>query len=458
MLNFKQNFYIAGVFALCIFAACSSENPSTAGSTTIPNATAEKDSIIFEGDKPIIPEFMGLCYSNQGSNTATLCGSYLDTSFYEKIVTFKTESTSLSSDADSLDIKVYSEEKGAAATCSVGDQSFDAKFKISSSFGYILKRLTMHNVGTACDSILHEFQESCNTNPKIKVDGGFNGFCTPRGDLYAFCADFSYVTMECSEAGLDGTKKCHAASDSPTVLETDRFIQEFVQKTESVCSDITDGMFDVLDFTSSKDYYTPGHNPIDYLDSSNKVVPIDTASFTLEKYEELFAESGKEYKFDRHVIAYRVLPSSEVSYDTAYFAIVKDASPLDVATYFPKTSAIMGDKFNPEFCNIYIITVQGVSWPMASVLTDIRMSSYGDDGLDFSVILPTGKCMKSETEISEVLLIKSCDVGPSGFETIKLDGSDDLIDSSLWKCDENGNPQGRPVNFYGEWIRADLIK
>ncbi len=66
--------------------------------------------------------------------------------------------------------------------------------------------------------------------------------------------------------------------------------------------------------------------------------------------------------------------------------------------------------------------------------------------------------MKSETEISEVLLIKSCDVGPSGFETIKLDGSDDLIDNSVWKCDENGNPQGRPVNFYGEWYRADLVK
>ena len=55
MLNLKNNLYFAGVLALCILAACSSEAPSTAGSTTIPNASAQNDSIIFEGDKPIIP-------------------------------------------------------------------------------------------------------------------------------------------------------------------------------------------------------------------------------------------------------------------------------------------------------------------------------------------------------------------------------------------------------------------
>jgi len=44
MLSFKQNFYITGTIALIALAACSSDSPTTAGSTTIPNATAEVSS------------------------------------------------------------------------------------------------------------------------------------------------------------------------------------------------------------------------------------------------------------------------------------------------------------------------------------------------------------------------------------------------------------------------------
>ena len=449
MINLKNNLYFAGVLALCILVACSSDAPSTAGSTTIPNASAQNDSIIFEGGKPIIPGVTDLCYTNQGSNTATLCGAYYDTTFYEKIVMFNTESTSLSSDVDSLDIKVYSEEKGATAICSVGDQSFDAKFKISSSIGYILKRLTMHNVGTACDSILHEFQKTCNTNPKIEVIGGFNGFCTSRGDLYAFCADFS--TMECSEAGPDGIEKCHVALDSSTAFETNRFIQEFVQKTESVCSDITNGKFDISDFVSREDYWTPGHNPVDYLSSSSSGELIDTASFTLEKYEKLFAEPEKEYKFDEHVIAYRVLPSSEVVIDTnspLNGLTIREASPAEIAKYFPMTSAITGDKFNPEFCLVYTITATWAYLSEASILTYLDAFT-----IKFALLFAGGKCQKDSTGFAEIFLVKDCD--GVIYEDPGLDG--DLYDSP-WTCNENGIPTGRENGPYGEWIRADLLK
>ena len=44
MLNLKKNLYIAGALALCALTACSSDNPSSAGSTTMPNATAENSS------------------------------------------------------------------------------------------------------------------------------------------------------------------------------------------------------------------------------------------------------------------------------------------------------------------------------------------------------------------------------------------------------------------------------
>ena len=44
MLCLKQNFYITGAIALTALVACSSDSPTTAGSTTIPNATDEISS------------------------------------------------------------------------------------------------------------------------------------------------------------------------------------------------------------------------------------------------------------------------------------------------------------------------------------------------------------------------------------------------------------------------------
>ena len=41
MLNLKKNLFVAGTLALCALTACSSDNPSSAGSTTIPNANTD---------------------------------------------------------------------------------------------------------------------------------------------------------------------------------------------------------------------------------------------------------------------------------------------------------------------------------------------------------------------------------------------------------------------------------
>ncbi|MBR2057715.1 MAG: hypothetical protein IJ982_02150, partial [Fibrobacter sp.] len=126
MLNKKL--ITAGGIALVALAACSSDEPSTAGATVDPNTVAENDSIVFEGGMPVIPELTDLCFAKQGGGATPLCGADEDFTFYSKITAFETEPASLSSDVDSLDIKVYDKEHGAAATCSAGDQSFDAKF------------------------------------------------------------------------------------------------------------------------------------------------------------------------------------------------------------------------------------------------------------------------------------------------------------------------------------------
>lgn len=443
MLNKKL--IVAGSIALVALAACSSDEASTAGATVDPNAIAENDSIVFEGDKPIIPELMDLCYSNQDSAT-NLCGADQDFSFYSKITAFETEPTSLSSDMDSLDVKLYDKENGAAATCAAGDQSFDAKFKMEARYGFIFKTLTMHNVGAACDSILREFQDACNTNPKITVIGGYSGFCTSTGDLYAFCADLSHLTLECSEPEADGTKKCHVKRDSTTALDTNRFIQDFVKKSESVCTDISTGKLDVSDFDPIEDYWTPGHNPIDHLDTSNKGEPIDTSSFTLEKYAEQFADISEEITFDSLVLAYRILPTSEIVLDTGSYTI-REPSPAEVAKYFPMTTAITGENFNSEHCDIYTVAISGYQ-SLAIILTHIEY-----EYVKYAFIFAGGDC-KKDGDFAQIFLIKDC-TGEFDEYAMSFAGGD-FFENTPWTCDENGVPPGRENGPYGEWYRANL--
>ena len=443
MLNKKL--IVAGSIALVALAACSSDEASTAGATVDPNAIAENDSIVFEGDKPIIPELMDLCYSNQDSAT-NLCGADQDFSFYSKITAFETEPTSLSSDMDSLDVKLYDKENGAAATCAAGDQSFDAKFKMEARYGFIFKTLTMHNVGAACDSILQEFQNACNTNPKITVIGGYSGFCTSTGDLYAFCADLSHLTLECSEPEADGTKKCHVKRDSTTALDTNRFIQDFVKKSESVCTDISTGKLDVSDFDPIEDYWTPGHNPIDHLDTSNKGEPIDTSSFTLEKYAEQFADISEEIMFDSLVLAYRILPTSEIVLDTGSYTI-REPSPAEVAKYFPMTTAITGENFNSEHCDIYTVAISGYQ-SLAIILTHIEY-----EYVKYAFIFAGGDC-KKDGDFAQIFLIKDC-TGEFDEYAMTFAGGD-FFENTPWTCDENGVPPGRENGPYGEWYRANL--
>ena len=452
MLNHKKDLYVAGVFALCTLAACSSDNPSTAGSTTIPNATADGDTVTLEGNELVIPELKDICYSNrdsstnQDSNTSTLCGADQDFYFYSKITAFETEPTSLSSDMDSLDVKLYDKENGAAATCAAGDQSFDAKFKMEARYGFIFKTLTMHNVGAACDSILQEFQDACNTNPKITVIGGYSGFCTSTGDLYAFCADLSHLTLECSEPEADGTKKCHVKRDSTTALDTNRFIQDFVKKSESVCTDISTGKLDVSDFDPIEDYWTPGHNPIDHLDTSNKGEPIDTSSFTLEKYAEQFADISEEITFDSLVLAYRILPTSEIVLDTGSYTI-REPSPAEVAKYFPMTTAITGENFNSEHCDIYTVAISGYQ-SIAIILTHIEY-----EYVKYAFIFAGGDC-KKDGDFAQIFLIKDCTGEFDEYAMTSAGG--DFFENTPWTCDENGVPPGRENGPYGEWYRANL--
>ena len=416
MLNKKL--FSVGSIALITIAACSSDETSTAGATIEPNAIAENDSIIIGSDNHIDIERNGFIN-------------------FKDAISFKTEPVSLNSDVDNLEINVYNGENGASASCAANDQSYDAKIKITSQ-NYVLKQLQLKNVGSACDSILQAFMNSCNKDKEIL--GGF-GHCTDTGDLQAVCADLgNYVITRCDTTD-NGEKKCYIKMDSTIILDTNSIIQEFTKTSENTCTYINASKNEPIE-----DYWTPGHNPIDYLDINNKGVPIDTSSFTLEKYETLFAEAEKEFTFDSHVIAYRILPTSEIVLDTGSYTI-REPSPAEVAKYFPMTTAITGENFNSEHCDIYTVATPGFQ-SLAIILTHIEY-----EYVKYAFIFAGGDC-KKDGDFAQVFLIKDC-TGEFDEYAMTSAGAD-FFENTPWTCDENGVPPGKENGPYGEWYRADL--
>ena len=416
MLNKKL--FSVGSIALITIAACSSDETSTAGATIEPNAIAENDSIIIGSDNHIDIERNGFIN-------------------FKDAISFKTEPVSLNSDVDNLEINVYNGENGASASCAANDQSYDAKIKITSQ-NYVLKQLQLKNVGSACDSILQAFMNSCNKDNEIL--GGF-GHCTDTGDLQAVCADLgNYVITRCDTTD-NGEKKCYIKMDSTIILDTNSIIQEFTKTSENTCTYINASKNEPIE-----DYWTPGHNPIDYLDINNKGVPIDTSSFTLEKYAEQFADISEEITFDSLVLAYRILPTSEIVLDTGSYTI-REPSPAEVAKYFPMTTAITGENFNSEHCDIYTVAISGYQ-SLAIILTHIEY-----EYVKYAFIFAGGDC-KKDGDFAQIFLIKDC-TGEFDEYAMTFAGGD-FFENTPWTCDENGVPPGRENGPYGEWYRANL--
>ena len=109
------------------------------------------------------------------------------------------------------------------------------------------------------------------------------------------------------------------------------------------------------------------------------------------------------------------------------------------------TSAITGNGFNPEHCNIYTIAISGYL-SIASFLTNIE---YGQ--AKFAFIFANGKC-KTGDDVAQVFLVKDC----TGELDLEPQFDADFIETSPWTCEENGLPPGRENDLYSEWYRADL--
>ena len=195
MLNLKKNLFIAGALALCTLAACSSDNPSSAGSTTMPNATAE----------------------NSSSSEEVTSSSSINSSEPKQDIFFATAATSVKKIVQG-EVAIYGQEYGAEATCSAGKyaskKSYLARIHITED-NTMEKTLSLGNFGSSCDSLLNVFKESCISG---SVDVVADANCSRNGNLKVFCY-----------------------ASNPT-NDFDAIVGGFTEQSDAVCSTIADGV------------------------------------------------------------------------------------------------------------------------------------------------------------------------------------------------------------------------
>lgn len=215
MLNIKQNFYMAGAIALIALAACSSDSPTTAGSTTIPNATAENSS---------------------SSDNTIESSSSLKEPIGKQDYVFTTAPTAKRA-LPQGELVVYGLENGATASCSAGKYASTKEYlaRISIADGETMERtIGLYNFGNACNDIYKAFQESCNSG---LVDVAPDAVCSGNGNLKAFC----YASKTDSVRTCNARGECVTAGPDSTI-NFDTLLESFTKESNDICGTIADGV------------------------------------------------------------------------------------------------------------------------------------------------------------------------------------------------------------------------
>lgn len=421
MLDFKKNLYIAGVFVLCAFYACSSDDSSIAGSTTIPNATAENNFSSSE---------VGSSSSNESSSSNV--GIH---------ISFSTKATAKMM-VENAKIEVYGEENGAQASCSVDGKGYSASMKVDG--GVINQHLELNNMGSLCDSILQDFIESCSGKAMVFNSDSTKESCDKGGNVDVVCFN------------------------DPTTIEPtqdfDSILRDFSQNSGKSCNAIAHqgmGIFEwgqVQNSSSSgqgvsSSNVEPTSSSIIVLGSSE---PIDTASFTLDKYTAQFTDNPDELSFDSHVLAYNGTLSpiitrdifSTETYVTGDGNFVREISAEEVLDYFPLTTAVAGERLNPGNCKLFVVVIIDSNQPTGHVLTD-----FSKGLVEISEVKNSGLLYWTDAINPVAFLARDCD----RLINTNFDFLFSRFQSTKWIRGEN--PESVAMAYaYGEWYRADLVK
>ena len=432
MLNLKKNLYIASALALCALSACSSDDSSIAGSTTIPNATANNDS-----------------------------NSIVTNDQFTKIV-FMTEATSV----DSLqggELKVFEEESGAMAACSADDKAYSSEIQIDNN-NMVVTHLKLKNAGNLCEGILIRFSEACGKQaaPWAK--------CDENGSVETFCGDYRMTSI--TKCTANNPPSC-TTTEADTTITFGTLVSDFYAGVSDICNKIsegaesTSGRFEIPSSSSGKQDSeiepSPSEEPITSSNSnpgngdegnpvtSSNSNPIDTIPFTLENYTAQFTNSASELSFDSLVLAYNGSLRNVIMDDSNRMVwganFVKEISTEEVSTYFPLTAAVAEERINPDNCKLFIVTTSDYGGPTGHVLTAID-----EEGIKFSSVHATGlQCIQTNAITTVAFLVRDC----SGVVDVNAEFTSSSYASPLWNC-ESG--QFTESEAYGEWYRADLAK
>ena len=237
MLNLKQISYIG--LALCALTACSLEDSSVAGTTTIPNATAENISSSSE-------------VAASSSDGAFVSSSQANSANAAQDIVFSTKATA-KEPLPRGEVVVYGEENGAIAACTADGKSYEAKLKVNN--GLVEKSIEMKNFGSSCDSFLAEFIASCHSN--VSVNNGKNSeqSCDENGNVKAYCFDDESIPAD-------------------TTVDFNKAFNSLSNFSGELCYAITTGansttmLFSTLsstsrDVSSSSVFVETSHDPID---------------------------------------------------------------------------------------------------------------------------------------------------------------------------------------------------
>lgn len=410
MLNLKKNLYIAGAFALCALAACSSDNPSSAGSTTMPNATANK-------------------------------------------IEFKTAATSTIT-VDGGELQAFEAENGASVGCSANGITYSSEIQISTN-KLVVTHLKLKNAGKLCSGIYTRFSASCGSIPSW-----WEG-CDENGNLELFCGDHRMETF--TKCTANNPPSC-TTKEGDTTVTFNAVVNDFTNTATDICNKLHDGAesyYGRYETPSSSSTSNESSSSIEPPDTLNVIAiprdttPIDTAAFTLDKYTAQFTDDPGELSFDEHVLAYNGgLPS------TAYLdedieqnrsdinPFLKEINVSDIGNYFPMTAAIVGNRTPKENCKTFLVLSHDGAQPTGHVLSKISKGS-----IEISSVNPGGPCRQTAMYFPIAFLVEDCD-GLLG-ENTEL--SYNRFTSKTWACETLGSPT-KKASAYGEWYRADLAK
>ncbi|MBQ3715804.1 MAG: hypothetical protein II892_09540 [Fibrobacter sp.] len=329
MLNLKQIFYIA--FALCVLAACSSDDSSVAGTTTIPNASAEVTSSSDKGSSTSGDEITNssddVVESSSGNEVVGSSSSKGDDELQSII--FSTEATS-KKPLQRGEVSVYAAENGAEASCSVGQKVYTLRFIINEDRS-MQKMLYLDNFGSDCDSIFDLFKRSCVRGVWSVASGAA---CSGNGRLKASC----YIN-EIDSLSMCITPGCSSVN-SNFAFDFDAIVVDFVQESDSICSDIP-----------------VGSGTVDSLDNrlelpSDSVVGVDTAAkrlFIIKPNVDPVAISESEQAF-MDSLAWSYRSKSRRDEYTGEAIRVHDYAQYEWTT--PKVDYFVEDSSSLNRCNV----------------------------------------------------------------------------------------------------------